>query len=326
MATFWPSNSNKLQLEQLIYQHISDTNEPDQYPIVLGQVTNQEEYQCIILEQGQKNKLEHLQSTFEKADIKIILHVLDSLRSGHFVCYVVSNDTDVLVALLYHMPYFLQLNLKGLWVRAGVGDTTRHVPLHTLYERLGKDMCAVLPAVHSLTGCDITSKIGAKKAALKAQPEKFLKNFGRTVTLSESVLQDAEHFLVRVVKSRSNCKNFSELRSEIFHSAKASSHQNLPPTSQGLQPHIQRAFFNAYTIMHVEELQNYDVNLRPVDFGFKVENECLLPETSWKTLELHWTTVCTCLTCARASCLCRIVGMMCTRFCKCKEDCKNPIK
>ena len=63
----------------------------------------------------------HLQSTFEEADSRIPLHVLDSLRSWHRVCVVIFNDTDVLVALLYHMPVFLDHQLQELWIRAGVG-------------------------------------------------------------------------------------------------------------------------------------------------------------------------------------------------------------
>ena len=56
-----------------------------------------------------------------------------------------------------------------MWVRAGRGTTTRVVPLQILHTRLGSDdLCTVLPALHSLTGCDATSNIRTKKAALKA--------------------------------------------------------------------------------------------------------------------------------------------------------------
>ena len=57
------------------------------------------------------------------------------------------------------------------------------MPLHILYERLGGDVCAILPALHSLTGCDITSKIGTKKAALKSEPVTYLQGFGATAPL-----------------------------------------------------------------------------------------------------------------------------------------------
>ena len=170
MNTFWPSNNNKLLLEKLIYNHIR-RNLPTsgEYSAVLGQPSREEEeWQCISIHQGKEYIKSQLQSTFEGADSRIPLHVLDSLRSGHRVCVVISNDTDVLVALLYHMPVFLDHQLQELWLRAGVGDSTRYVPLHTLFDILGRQLCEVLPAVHSLTGCDISSKVGTKKAALCA--------------------------------------------------------------------------------------------------------------------------------------------------------------
>ena len=40
------------------------------------------------------------------------------------------------------------------------------------------DLCKVHPAVQNLTGCDITSKIGSKKVALKAKPGVHLCEFG----------------------------------------------------------------------------------------------------------------------------------------------------
>ena len=71
-------------------------------------------WQCISIYQGEENPLVHLQSTFEEADLCITRHVLDSLKKGHSVPVVVSNDTDVIVALLYHMPVFLQHSLDEL--------------------------------------------------------------------------------------------------------------------------------------------------------------------------------------------------------------------
>ena len=193
--------------------------------------------------------MRHLQSTVDEADLRIPMHVLDCLQSGYTTCVVISNDTDVIVALLFYVPIFLQEGLKELWVRAGRGTTTRFVPLHILHARLGPDLCTVLPALHSLTGCDITSKIGTKKAALKADPEIHLQRFGTTAPLTFAMIQHAEQYLVNVVDAGSKSSNFQELRADQFHFSKSTSHQNLPPTSQGLEPHIYR------TTMHVIDRQ-----------------------------------------------------------------------
>lgn len=334
MNTFWPSNNNKLLLEKLIYSHVrSNIANTGQHPTVLGQVTREnEDWKCMKMHNGDESALVHLQSTVEEADLRILLHVLDALKERHKICVVISNDTDVVVALLHHMPVFLQHDLEELWVRAGVGDSTRYVPLHILFERLGCQLCAVLPAVHSLTGCDITSKVGTKKAALNAEPENLLKHFGGLPTLSQPLIKNAESYLAKVLKPKIDAKNFSNLRAEIFHHVKGSSHHNLPPTSQGLLPHIKRSFFNAYNIMHALELHQDSENviaLKPEDCGYTHDKEHLIPETTWKTLESRWTVVCSCTKCARSTCPCRTAIVKCVNFCHCKkaspDACKNPV-
>ena len=104
--------------------------------------------------------------------------------------------------------------------------------------------------MHSLTGCNAASKVGTKKVALKARPTKLLRNFGREITITPETQADAEKFLVLVLSETSQCLSFTELRAQIYHQAKASSHQNLPPTSEGLLPHIMRAWFCTYSIIH----------------------------------------------------------------------------
>ena len=58
---------------------------------------------------------------------------------------IISNDTYATVALMYHMPVFLQHNLKELWVRTEVGDITRYLLPYL-------NFCAVLPTINGLTG------------------------------------------------------------------------------------------------------------------------------------------------------------------------------
>ena len=336
MATLWPSSTNKQLLEKLIYKHIvveSEKASGHRYPTVISQViTQSEEWQCTTVHEGRENATEQLQSCLDEADFRIPIHVLDSLEAGHKICVVISNYTDVIVSLLYHMPCFLQHGIEELWVRAGTGDTTRYVPLHTLYQRIGHRLCSVLPAVHSLTGCDITSKVGTKKAALKANPEIHLKCFGTSLTLPPTVFKSAEMFLVKVLKRvGSDAKTFTQLRAELFHSRKTSSHQNLPPTSQGAQLHILRAFFNAYNIIHVlDSYLNSETAVEvvnPEDYGFELNEGQLIPSTMCKTLEARWTVVCSCEKCVRSTCPCRMAEVKCCRFCKCKKNnsCKNPI-
>ena len=115
------------------------------YPIVVSQVTSDDEtWQLTIFHKGNETIfILHLHSAFEEADLRTFVHIKDALEAGYNVCVVISNDTDVIVALIYQMQMFLQCNLHDLWVRAGVGDTTRYIPLHTLYGCLGDQLFRV---------------------------------------------------------------------------------------------------------------------------------------------------------------------------------------
>ncbi|KAG1701652.1 hypothetical protein GQR58_004686 [Nymphon striatum] len=304
MSTFWPSNKNKLLLEKLIYSYICEqSSQGHEQPTIVSQLCiNSSDWQCKKIHHSTEHYMQRLGSTVEEADLRIPMHVLDCCRAGYKTCVVISNDTDVIVALLFYVPVFLQERLMELWIRAGRGNTSRFLPLHTLYASLGRDLCTVLPAIHSLTGCDITSKIGTKKAALKANPETHLQGFG-TSPPSVAVIQHAETYLLHVVDNRSKSRSFDQLRTQLFHFSKSASHQNLPPTSQGLKPHIYRAFYNAYITMHVldRQLNVRTEDLNPVDYGFRLEDGQLLPSTSWKTLEARWVVVCNCGKCARVT-------------------------
>ena len=184
----------------MIYTHLRENTPGSRHPTVLGQVTTENYWQNIIIHEGKHDVLAHLQSSVEEADLGIPLHVYDCLKAGYKTCVVVSSDTDVIVRLLNHVPLFQEHNLQELWVRAGVGDTTRYLPLHTLHQCLGNQLCAVLPAIHSLTVCDITSKVDTKKAAVKAVATKYLENFGVTPNLTQQTIKDAENYLVKVLR------------------------------------------------------------------------------------------------------------------------------
>ena len=188
MTTFWPSNKNKFHLETLIYRQVCRQSlEGQRYPTMLSQLcTDINEWQCVKVHSGAEQCMDHLQTTLKEADLHILMHVLDCVRAGYSTCIVLSNDTDVIIPLLYYVPMFRKEGLKELWVRAGRGNTTRFVPLHILHDRQGNDLCMVLPALHSLTGCDITSKIGTKKAALQSNRKSTFKDLVRRLKLALS--------------------------------------------------------------------------------------------------------------------------------------------
>ena len=53
-------------------------------------------------------------STVDEADLRIPIYVLDCIRSGDKTCVFISNDTDVIIALLFYVPVILQEGLSKL--------------------------------------------------------------------------------------------------------------------------------------------------------------------------------------------------------------------
>ena len=110
-----------------------------------------------------------------------------------------SPDTDVAVLCVY--AYNL-IHAQQLWFRTGVKDKVRFLPVHRLAEKLGKDLCSLLPSFHALTGCDSTSalyQIGKRKAwkALVHTKDGYgdLAGLGENVPPLESVARTAEAFI-----------------------------------------------------------------------------------------------------------------------------------
>ena len=69
--------------------------------------------------------------------------------------------------------------MNELWFRT----SKLVVTVHDIVNDIDSDVADVLPAVHALTGCDTTSKIGTKAAALKtafACGIELLHSFGKT--------------------------------------------------------------------------------------------------------------------------------------------------
>ena len=60
--------------------------------------------------------------------------------------------------------------LIKLWMKFGNGDSSRFIPPHFLASQRGPRVCSGIIKAHILIGCDITSKIGTKMAALKCKP------------------------------------------------------------------------------------------------------------------------------------------------------------
>lgn len=254
--------------------------------------------------------------------MRIIPHALHAVNCGATRVVLLSNDTDVMVLALHFWSILKGHGLKELWMRAGVGNTTRYIPLHCLGDKLGTPICKVLVPLHHLTGCDSTSKVGTKAAGLKANPGHYLRDFGKDPTDIDFGL--VEEFLVKVYKSNSQCKSMDDLRYHLYHHSK-NTIVDLPPTSRAIKGHILRAFYGTYLQIHCLDSPQLD----PQSFGFSQVDGIMQPDRLQILLPDDFPMPCNCTSCATKRCPCRQVGIRCCPYCHCKASnskvCKNPV-
>jgi len=160
-----------------------------------------------------------LDTDHEEADIQIIPHAVNVVRHSCMIRIVIlSSDTDVFIAAIYFYHLLAANELAELWLRRGVGDKTRFIPVHVIAVKVEKPMCEVLPATHALTCCDNTSKFGTKAAGIKAKPVLYSKHFGRAHMDVQDCVHNAEKFLEQVLnREKHGIETMDHLRFSWYH-------------------------------------------------------------------------------------------------------------
>ena len=121
-------------------------------------------------------------------------------------------------------------------------------------EALPREIVLLLPAIHALTGCDVTSKVGTKKNAVKATQKithHGLLRFGFD-DLNEEMIASAESFLIDCLPvSTKGTTKFDLVRHSEYHKSKLIDISRLfPCTSTTLRNHIKRAYLETYILTH----------------------------------------------------------------------------
>ena len=156
-----------------------------------------------------------LYSNQEEADERIMLHINHGHEAGLKRLLLVSADTDVFVSAVSQLQYrWCDL---FVFIKIGCRKTSKVFPLHLLKNYISGNTLAIVPAVHALTGCDTTSKVGRKLDFLKKPLDlELLDGFG-IGDLTPEKIKNAEKFLVTVTASKTESVTFDTLRYEQFH-------------------------------------------------------------------------------------------------------------
>ena len=86
---------------------------------IIGDSDTCNDIQCIQYKDGITSNIENLDKPIEGADMRIILHIGDSIQSKNTRIVPLSSDTNVLVLVLLFMPYVTSIGLKKLWIHFG---------------------------------------------------------------------------------------------------------------------------------------------------------------------------------------------------------------
>ena len=216
MDRFWAFSDNKICFQQFFIAWAIENYESGK-PLFLVGSNVDDLTTCLKLHNGIVQSLCLLKCSHEEADDRITYHVNRTVAIDNFTRMIVAS-ADVLVCLMYHFSRWKQFNLKELWALGGQGATRRAVPVHNLVAAIDPCVVDVLPAVHSLSGCDTTCKVSTKKSALKVASLRsdLLENF-RQGPLTENMISSAEKLLVGCISDLDKVETFDELRHYQYH-------------------------------------------------------------------------------------------------------------
>ena len=150
---FWASPNNKEMVQSLSRSYLSQAAVNEGVQIVLsGYVSsNNGIVSCTkINKDGDQVQLSDLNFSLEEADLRLIPHIHHTLLQGAQRVVIASNDTDVFALIIYYTPEFFKLGAKEIWIMFGIGDKSRFLPRHTLFQKLGASLCKVIFKAHVL--------------------------------------------------------------------------------------------------------------------------------------------------------------------------------
>lgn len=330
MDKFWGISKNKVALQQIFIQFITEEicNNNFEKELFLGGSHKQGHMKCYSVLNGVFQEQRLLECYHEEADDRIFFHVNNAVKVGNFGSVAIASpDTDVFINATYH---FKNLGLQELWVVSGRSDSRSAIPIHNLVSSMDPDFVQVLPAIHSLTGCDTTSKFSTKTKAVKMGLKKgfdLLNSFGRE-TINDNIIADAEAFLLSCITTH-DVNSFDELRHIVYHEKHSKFDiEKFPPTSATVEQHIRRAFLQCYMWTHAPYNEQIVINQENYGYVFDEDNDIIPLLTNDLISPEDFPLPCNCLKCSKGTvCPCRIKGIMCCFYCKCNSglSCKNPL-
>lgn len=264
-----------------------------------------------------------LQTSHESLTTRIVLHAIQSIEK------TVTISTACASAGIVALRHFDKMKCEELWMEIPTPKAKQYLPLHHVASAIQSEARENLLAYHALTGCESTSylygvtKLGSWEIFTKHVH--LLTNFRRD-TFSEAK-NSAEAFMVKLYKVDESIDSANVARYVLFRKLKKL--DKLPPTSDALELHMKRAFYQK----SMWELAPIGIphGLLPEDYGWKLtaigQLVPILMSLDPCPVGLLEIIACNCgvSRCARSNCKCRKNKVSCTPLCHCTGDCLNTV-
>ena len=215
----------------------------------------------------------------EEADTRMFLHAEHASQNGHQRIAIKSSDTDVEVLACYYQAVIS----ADIILISGTSRRSRIVSIRRVGERLGREICEILPSLHAITGCDSVSAFSTKgkKKALDVVPmnsalRQTLGSLGERVPARQDDLNKLERFVCALYNDHL-CQSVNEHRYKLFCKSKSLQSHQLPPTKEALENHLKRANYQSFIWKHALQTE---VNQSPDGQGWQQKNG---------QLEIYWT-------------------------------------
>ena len=334
---FISNQNNKVNLSRFLCQEWCSLAEhyllPGQEMVIGGGFEDPTD--AVVVTCGRTDPLAELRSDHEEADKRMILHAWHASSTKDRIV-IQSPYTDVAVLAIHT---FQMIQCDEIWFKTSVKDKVRFIPVHLIAEKLGGSVCAAIPAFHALKGCDSTSglfQIGKKKAwkafAKGSSLHDNVGNLGSQIPLPARTVEACERFICSLYTANKKAGvTADDVRYWMF-CQKHQRSEGLPPTSNSLRHHIERA--NYQTCVWKRCLNATQQLPSPVNNGWKKVDGVLEPLLMTKDPEPKGLLELTTCRCAKSFCRrdelcpCKAHEMPCTEACLCMNDesCQNPHK
>lgn len=270
------------------------------------------------------------------ADTEIVAASLQIALKGNEVT-VVSDDTDILIMLLYH----LKSEMANIYFMSGIRrkGETKTISVRHMLQHVGDNVQPHLLFIHAMTGCDTTSALFGcgkgscvKMLAASKDHQILSEQISDVNSTQDTVAFSGLKFLVKLYGG-SDLDSLSVLRYKLYMKMVATGNtlpqpQRLPPTERAAYFHCLRAHLQ---IVSWKQLSPQALN--PLEWGWKFEQRKLSPimtDEAPASDELLKVIRCKCKMsskrpCATSVCSCRKYDLKCVMACgHCNgEGCQN---